>query len=72
MFAEFPHDPRCLDDGDDMMLGASLLVAPVVEPGQTTRDVYLPAGARWVDVLERRGVRRRPDGDACPRRSSNR
>lgn len=47
MFAEFPHDPRCLVDGDDMMLGSSLLVAPVVEAGQSTRDVYLPAGARW-------------------------
>ncbi|SAL57819.1 alpha-glucosidase [Caballeronia terrestris] len=48
MFAEFPHDPRCLVDGDDMMLGASLLVAPVVEPGQDAREVYLPAGSRWV------------------------
>jgi alpha-glucosidase len=48
LFAEFPDDPNCLADGDDMMLGASLLVAPVVEPGQTTREVYLPAGSRWV------------------------
>ncbi|BCQ29390.1 DUF4968 domain-containing protein (plasmid) [Caballeronia sp. NK8] len=47
MFAEFPNDPRCLADGDDMMLGASLLVAPVVEAGRTEREVYLPAGARW-------------------------
>ena len=48
MFAEFPHDPRCLVDGDDMMLGSSMLVAPVVEAGQSTRDVYLPSGTRWV------------------------
>ncbi|MFM0500410.1 glycoside hydrolase family 31 protein [Paraburkholderia caffeinilytica] len=48
MFAEFPHDPRCLVDGDDMMLGSSMLIAPVVEAGQSTRDVYLPDGARWV------------------------
>jgi alpha-glucosidase len=48
MFAEFPHDPRCLEDGDDMMLGSSVLVAPVVDAGQSTRDVYLPAGTRWV------------------------
>jgi alpha-glucosidase len=47
MFAEFPHDPACLADGDDMMLGASLLVAAVVEEGQSERPVYLPKGARW-------------------------
>ncbi|KWB73598.1 glycoside hydrolase family 31 protein [Burkholderia ubonensis] len=47
-FAEFPHDPQCLVDGDDMMLGPSLLVAPVVEKGQRERQVYLPAGTRWV------------------------
>ncbi|KVU22477.1 alpha-glucosidase [Burkholderia ubonensis] len=47
-FAEFPHDPQCLADGDDMMLGPSLLVAPVVEKGQRERQVYLPAGTRWV------------------------
>ena len=51
VFAEFPHDPQCLaqsDNNDDMMLGSSVLVAPVVDAGQSTRDVYLPAGTRWV------------------------
>ncbi|MXN76684.1 alpha-glucosidase [Burkholderia sp. 4701] len=48
MFAEFPQDPQCLADGDDMMLGTSLLVAPVVEKGQPVRQVYLPANTRWV------------------------
>ncbi|SAK66324.1 alpha-glucosidase [Caballeronia temeraria] len=47
MFAEFPGDPLCLEDGDDMMLGSSMLVAPVVEAGHSERRVYLPMGARW-------------------------
>jgi alpha-glucosidase len=47
-FAEFPEDRRCYDECDDMMIGAWLLAAPVVDPGHSERTVYLPAGARWV------------------------
>ncbi|WP_104656575.1 TIM-barrel domain-containing protein [Ralstonia insidiosa] len=47
-FAEFPSDRRCYEENDDMLIGSSLLVAPVVEQGQRERSVYLPAGARWV------------------------
>ena len=48
-FLDFPDDPRTFEENDEMMLGPSLLVAPVVEPGQTTRSVYLPRGADWQD-----------------------
>lgn len=41
-------DPQ-IRRSDQYMLGGSLLVAPVLEPGATERTVDLPVG-RWVDV----------------------
>ncbi|MDR1827071.1 MAG: glycoside hydrolase family 31 protein [Methylobacteriaceae bacterium] len=48
-FLEFPHDSRCFEANDDLMIGAALLQAPVVEPGKDAREVYLPAGTGWYD-----------------------
>jgi len=39
---------KLLDAGDEFLLGDSLLVAPVLEPGAEGREVTLPAG-RWYD-----------------------
>jgi alpha-glucosidase len=47
-FAEFPQDAACYAECDDMMLGSSLLVSPVVDAAQMERKVYLPQGQRWV------------------------
>jgi alpha-glucosidase len=50
LFYDFADDPRAFEDSDDFMLGASLLVATVVIPGQRERSVYLPLGpSTWVD-----------------------
>jgi alpha-glucosidase len=55
-FFNFPDDPRCLEDSDEFMLGESLLVSPVVEQGQTHKQVYLPLlgdGLAWLSFHSR-------------------
>lgn len=51
LFLEFPDDPACYaDDHLTFLYGKSVLVANVVEPGATTRTLYLPAGCIWYDM----------------------
>ena len=45
----FPNDRETWDISDQLMIGDSLLVAPVSEEGATSRSVYFPAGT-WYDV----------------------
>lgn len=52
LFHEFPDDPAVWTVDDEYLLGADLLVAPVIEPGATSREVYLPAGATWTDLRD--------------------
>ncbi|MFI5296866.1 MAG: TIM-barrel domain-containing protein [Polyangiales bacterium] len=44
---EFPNDPQAWVQADEIMVGASLLIAPVSTAGATSRPVYLPSGAQW-------------------------
>jgi alpha-glucosidase len=50
LFHDFPDDPACYDEQDEMLLGPALLVAPVMAPGLLGRQVYLPRGTQWIDV----------------------
>jgi alpha-glucosidase len=54
-YYDFPGDPACFAENDEMMLGANLLVAAMVEPGQSERRVTLPQGTGWYDFW--RGTR---------------
>ena len=44
----YPDDAMAADREDEFLFGPDLLAAPVLSPGATSREVYLPAGA-WVD-----------------------
>ncbi|MFT3870829.1 MAG: glycoside hydrolase family 31 protein [Nibricoccus sp.] len=48
LFIEFPDDPGAWLVDDAYLLGSSLYVAPLFEPGAKAREVYLPSG-RWID-----------------------
>ena len=54
LFHEFPDDPVCWDVDDQYLFGPDLLVAPVLTPGASRREVYLPAGATWTDLRDGR------------------
>jgi len=44
----FPDDPQACRIEDQFMVGPSLMLAPVLEPGKAKRAVYLPEGT-WHD-----------------------
>lgn len=47
LFLEFPEDETAWTVADQFLLGPDLLVAPVTAAGAVSREVYLPARARW-------------------------
>jgi len=48
LWIHYPEDAKAVACGDQYLWGRSILVAPVVEKGATTRRVYLPSGG-WYD-----------------------
>ncbi|MFD1772806.1 glycoside hydrolase family 31 protein [Paenibacillus rhizophilus] len=46
---QFQDDAKTYNIEDQFMFGDSMMLAPVVKEGQTSREVYLPAGETWVD-----------------------
>ena len=45
-FMNFPEDPLCLEHDTEMMWGHNLLIAPVLQAEETSREVYLPE-TKW-------------------------
>ena len=48
LFFEYPDDEYLTNYSDAYMWGGSILVSPVVDEGQTSKEIYLPDG-EWVD-----------------------
>ncbi|MCB8916099.1 MAG: glycoside hydrolase family 31 protein [Thermoleophilales bacterium] len=48
MVLDYPNDSTAAGLEDQYMFGDDLLVAPVIQEGQTSRKVYLPKG-KWID-----------------------
>lgn len=48
LWLHYPDDATAVARGDEYLWGRNLLVAPVVEKGATSRQVYLPHGG-WFD-----------------------
>ncbi len=49
LFTAEPDNSDLRSVDDCYMLGDGLLIAPVIEQGHTSRDVYLPASSNWYD-----------------------
>ena len=47
MFFDFPDDENCYRLGEQYMFGDDILFAPIVDRGQTKKQVYLPKG-KWI------------------------
>jgi len=48
-YIHYPNDPEVLNLKYQFMVGTGLMVAPVLDPGTDTVEVYLPAGG-WVHL----------------------
>jgi alpha-glucosidase len=48
LILEYPDDPEFLWQDDEFLVGRDMLVAPILQEGETKRGVYLPKGD-WYD-----------------------
>ena len=50
LFYDFESDAKAWEVEDQFLFGPSILVAPVLEYKARSREVYLPAGAKWTNA----------------------
>lgn len=57
MFYEYPTDEKCSRISDQIMIGDSLMLAPILDQGASARAVYFPKGEwrDWFNCIKKRG-----------------
>jgi sulfoquinovosidase len=50
LFLHYPNDNNTHSIRYQYLLGADMMVAPVVDKGADTVDVYFPASSEWIDI----------------------
>ena len=51
LFFDFPEDEKSYTISDELLFGPDILVAPIYKYKQRSREVYLPEGTDWYDVV---------------------
>ena len=52
MFYDYPDDEQCYHTGEQYMFGDDIVFAPIVNQGETDKNVYLPEG-NWIFARSR-------------------
>ena len=50
LWHEFPTDEKTRTIDDQFMWGSAILISPVVNQGQVSREIYLPTSSRWFSL----------------------
>lgn len=50
LFYDFNHDDAAWNISDEYMFGPDILVAPILHADEQQRQIYLPAGEKWIDI----------------------
>ena len=53
LFYEYPHDQNAWNIEDTYLFGDAILVAPIENYKETSREVYLPKGESWTNLWTR-------------------
>ena len=56
LWYEFPDDKDAVGKNDQYLFGPDYLVNPVTKQGATSRMVYFPKGAEWVNIFNEKEV----------------